>query len=120
MIWLIFAHFIGDWAFQSEWVAENKGKYWFVMFAHCMIWTGCICAFYVAFVRNDVDWGMWGMRGTIVAWWKILFLFGGHYICDMWKCRVYAKKPFCQQESSWHLYVDQLWHLCQCVIVWLL
>ncbi|KKK56014.1 hypothetical protein LCGC14_3068780 [marine sediment metagenome] len=114
MLWLFFAHFIGDWAFQSDWIAQNKGKYWFVMFAHCAIWTGCICVFYAAFVRNDGPWETIGMR---MDTWKIVFLFVGHYVCDLWKCRVYAAIPFCQQKTYWHMYVDQLWHLFQCSIV---
>ena len=33
MIWLIFAHFIGDFALQSDWMANNKGYKWIIMFA---------------------------------------------------------------------------------------
>ena len=94
MIWLIFAHFIGDWALQSDWIAQNKGKYWSVMFAHCMIWTGCIC--------------------LIMRWINLevfpqhyVFLFSGHYLCDSWKCKYANKFP------SWHLYVDQIFHIAQ-------
>lgn len=101
MIWLIFAHFIGDWAMQPEWVALNKGKYWFIMFAHCMVWTACIS---VALEYLG-----------IFSLWKVGFLFIGHYLIDLWKCGVYAKKPFCQQVSYWHLYEDQLLHILQCI-----
>jgi hypothetical protein len=43
IIWLLFAHFIGDIALQSDWQAQNKGTKWYVMLSHCMIWTACIC-----------------------------------------------------------------------------
>ena len=115
MLWLIFAHFIADWSLQSDWIAQNKGKYWFVMFAHCAVWTGLVCAFYAAFVRND---GRLETATMSVDPWKISFLFVGHFICDSWKCIVYKRKPFCQQETYWHLYVDQAWHIFQCWVVW--
>lgn len=43
LLLFIFAHFIGDWALQSRWLAENKEDNLFIMYAHSMIWTGCIC-----------------------------------------------------------------------------
>ncbi len=100
---LIFAHFIGDWSMQHEWVAQNKSKYWFVMFAHCMVWTACIC-----FVLEYL--------GLLTAW-KAVFLFAGHYLMDYWKCKVYDRTPFCEQKTYKHLYIDQLWHILQCVMV---
>ena len=100
MSWLIFAHFIGDWALQSDWVAQNKGKYWFVMFAHCMIWTACICIALEYVGRYNIG--------------DTFFLIAGHWLCDSWKCSNTKKFP------SWHLYVDQLWHLLQCFfVVWI-
>ena len=98
MIWLIFAHFIGDFALQKEWVALNKGKYWYLMIAHCMIWTACICVA-LMFYFNEV------------TWIQILFLFSIHYSVDKWKC--WATKDF----PTWHFYIDQAIHLCQCLIV---
>jgi len=105
MIWLLFAHFIGDWGLQSSWMAENKGKYWLVMFAHCMIWAACIC---IALEYMNLRVG-----------WDAPFLVFGHMICDKWKCGVYDKKPFCKQPSAKHLYIDQIIHLVQLGIVYL-
>lgn len=105
MFWLIFAHFIGDWALQSEWMATNKYKYWFVMLAHCIIWTGCVCLALECL----------GMLST----WKICFLYVGHCVCDYWKCWVYSKAPFCKQKTYIHLYADQLFHVGQCLFVML-
>ena len=103
MIWLLFAHFIGDWAIQPEWIATNKGNYWFVMLVHCIIWATCICI---------------GLEyiGCYVLW-KALFLIGGHYLVDSWKCRVYEKIPFCQQKTYKHLYIDQFIHIIQVIFV---
>lgn len=98
MIWLIFAHFIGDWALQSDWVAQNKGKYPIVMIVHSMIWTACIC------IALEY-------LGLFVLW-QVTFLSVGHYFCDLWKCKTAKKFP------SWHLYVDQLFHIAQLIVVY--
>ncbi len=100
IIWLLFAHYIGDIALQSNWQAQNKGKLWYVMFSHCMIWTACICV---------------GLQFLgIFAFWKVLFLLFGHWICDNWK----AKKP--QTPENWkYIYPDQAWHIIQIIIVYI-
>ncbi len=99
MIWLVFAHFIGDWALQSDWVAQNKGKYPFVLLAHCMIWAACVC------VALEY-------LGLFVLW-HFGFLAIGHYFCDLWKCKTSTKFP------DWRLYADQSFHLAQLVFVFI-
>lgn len=100
-IWLLFAHYIGDIALQSDWQAKNKGKLWYVMFSHCMIWVACICV---------------GLQFLgLYALWKVLFLLLGHWICDKWK----ANKP--QTPEAWHfIYYDQAWHIVQLGVVFLM
>lgn len=96
-VWLLFAHVIGDIALQSEFLAVNKGKYWICLAWHSLIWTAIVC------IALEYC-------GILVPW-KISFLFFGHFFCDMWKCR--ATKEF----PSWHLYVDQSFHLLQLFVV---
>lgn len=98
--WLLFAHFIGDIALQSDWQANNKSKYWYVMFSHCMIWTGCICVA-LQFLG-------------ILAIWKILFLLIGHWVSDYIK----SKQPK-RDDTWWMIYPDQIWHGIQCFIVYI-
>ena len=99
MIWLIFAHYIGDWGLQSTWMAENKNKYFEVMFAHCMIWTGCVCI---------------GLEYLgIYHIWKVIFLFVGHWIVDKWKADRYKS-----DKDMWMLHVDQVAHILQLIIVY--
>ena len=95
---LIFAHCIGDIVFQSEFIAKNKGEISIVMIWHSIIWTGCICIALQFFVE--------------IYLWEILFLFIGHYICDLWKCKSTKKFP------SLHLYLDQIFHLLQILMVY--
>ena len=98
IIFLIFGHFIGDFALQSDWQAQNKGKYWYVMLSHGMIWTGVIS---VVLLYYD-----------IFELWKVVFLLFGHIIMDTWK----TTKP--KTPEAWkYIYPDQAWHIIQCVIV---
>lgn len=99
-LWLVMAHFIGDWALQSSWVAQNKGKYPIVMFAHSVIWATCICIALEYIGRYNVI-----FDPIVLVFW--------HYITDLWKCR--TSKTF----NSWHLYVDQITHIFQLVFVYI-
>ena len=81
----IFGHFIGDWALQNPWVADNKGKYWYVLFAHCMIWTGVISGILLFF--------------DVFTIWKAVFLLIGHITIDKWK----TMKP---PTDWWYIYPD--------------
>lgn len=99
LMWIIFAHFIGDWGIQNPWVATEKAKSWMVMIAHCIVWTGCVCI--------ALQWlGLY-------AFWKLLVLLLGHIIMDKTKCVLTAKGA----NSEWMMYFDQLFHLLQCYIV---
>jgi len=101
------AHFIADWGLQSDFVATNKGKYSIIMFAHCFIWTGVI-----AIALQYLG---------ILSTWKIIFLFVGHWVMDIHKCNNICD-TCCVGESEKHnmelLYLDQIWHLIQCLIVY--
>jgi hypothetical protein len=97
-IWTIFAHYIGDIALQSDFQAQNKGRLWYIMLSHCMIWAACVC----------ISLEYLGL----MAWWKPAFLVFGHWAMDAWKC----KKP--KTPEAWkYIYPDQIWHLIQCLIV---
>ena len=98
MIWLIFAHFFGDFAFQSDIMSIEKGRRWYVLGSHAMIWTACI-SIALAFQFN-------------FAYWKAIFLFLGHFTIDMAKTRLPK-----EQRMGWGMYLDQFLHLCQLFIV---
>lgn len=93
--WLLVAHFIGDWAFQNRWMAENKNKWNEIMFAHCMIYTGCISIALQYF--------------NAFEWWKIAFIMVSHFITDEvsshWHNR--AAKDHIKQKILW---LDHLSH----------
>lgn len=97
-IWLLFGHYFGDYALQSDWIAKNKGMSLYVLLAHSMIWAGII---------SIILQYLW-----IFTLWKAIFLIIGHILIDKWK----TTKP--QNESFW-IYPDQILHLFQLIIVYI-
>lgn len=95
LIFTIFGHYIGDFALQTNWVFRNK-KNLYILFSHSMIWTGIISAVLLYF-------GVF----TIL---KAGFLLIGHMVMDRWKINRTS-------ETQFHIYIDQIWHLFQCIIV---
>ena len=95
MIWLIIAHYIGDWGLQNQFMAMTKGRWWLVMLSHSILWTGCVC---IALQYLG-----------IYTLWKFVFLVIGHYVMDKWKTTKDGWSPY--------IYIDQGWHLIQLVIV---
>lgn len=97
-IWLLFAHYIGDFALQSDWIAQNKRNYWYVLFAHSMIWA--------AIISMALEYlGLFSL-------WKVLFLIIGHFIIDKWKTT--------KQSGEWKwIYPDQILHIIQLIVVYI-
>ena len=40
---LLFSHLIGDYVFQSDFLAQFKSKKNFILLIHSALWTGSIC-----------------------------------------------------------------------------
>lgn len=100
--WLFFAHFVGDFALQSAWMAEHKSKLWLVMFAHVFIWTGCI----MIPVRL--------CGHTILPWWPIMFVV--HYALDWMKMYIFdGLKDQKGTEAKVLFYIDQFGHVAQLI-----
>jgi hypothetical protein len=55
--------------------------------------------------------------------WKLVFLFIGHFIVDEFKCigvkfnGACADSKKAEQDNLGLLYMDQAWHVVQCIIV---
>jgi hypothetical protein len=98
-VWILFAHFMGDYAFQSDWMARAKQSSWYVLVAHCMIWTACVS---IALEYNHM-----------FTLYKALFLFLGHLWFDYGKIQIL--KTGVQKELA--LFIDQIAHFFQCIIV---
>lgn len=37
-IYVLFLHFLADFVFQTDWMAKNKSKDWFVLYTHIMVY----------------------------------------------------------------------------------
>lgn len=95
---LIVLHFIADFPLQGEFLANFKGKFDYLLFAHSIIWAGFISL------------------GLLVLGefqnWKFLFLLVGHFFIDRWKARKEDKTNALTKD----LWVDQGLHLIQLII----
>ena len=111
-IWLIFAHLFGDIVFQNSEMNDKKRKDIIVMIAHCAVWTSCISI---------------GLEYLgILSLYKILFLFFGHYLIDIWKIKK-TKNPFWRSidgyghcSQGFYFVIDQFLHFIQLIIVYFL
>ena len=95
---LFWLHFIADFPLQGEFLANFKGKYDYLLFAHSVIWTGTITA--GLFLTGNYD------------LWKVAMLFVGHFIIDRWKARKEDKSKALTDD----LWKDQLLHFGQLLL----
>ncbi len=93
------AHYIGDFPLQGDFLAKFKGKSDYFLFSHALIWAGCVSAVLSYF--------------GVFAWWKVAFLFSGHFIIDRWK----ARKEDQSHAFTLDLWIDQFLHFLQLVVV---
>lgn len=84
---LIMCHHIGDFAFQSQWMAAEKGKDWEVMAYHVLMYT-------VMFVPLAVVLPHMNLAAVVI-------IFGSHFTIDPCKARWKFVKEIWQ---------DQLFH----------
>lgn len=84
---IIVCHFVGDYLFQTDYLAQGKGKDWYLLLAHCVLY--CV-PFIICF-------------GFV---WQLAVIFGVHIIVDALKAR-YKLIP---------LWADQLLHYCSALL----
>lgn len=98
---LLVAHLIGDYLFQTSWMAMNKAKKWDALFVHCLVYTLTIWI---------VAWLTFG--GLSV--WGILFIFLTHLFLDrrtfiLWWTRNIMKTG---DNPGWlAIMADQVFHI---------
>lgn len=100
ILFLQLINFIGDYPLQGDFLGVYKSKYEYLLFVHCFIWTGVLSCSLVYL--------------GIFAWWKLIFLFIGHYIIDRWKCRHKNKE---EEGLTKLLWIDQGLHFIQIILV---
>ena len=89
-LWLIVGHLIGDFVFQSSWMAIEKGKSWEINFYHAAVYTAGV----VLAVKIGI--------GILLPWEMLLLILFSHFAFDPLKARFELIKD---------IWVDQLLHL---------
>ncbi len=89
---LLLAHLLYDFHWQGPFIAEMKGKSWFLLSVHALTWALLLAAVLWAF-------------GALAAW-HIPFLFVTHFVIDGWKAR-HTNLPV----LGTGLWVDQALHI---------
>ena len=83
IILLVMCHMIGDYVLQSDFIATTKGKNWYHLFAHCVLY---VVPFYICF-------------GFV---WQLAAIFFAHLIIDPLKAR-YNKINYWQDQALHYL-----------------
>lgn len=74
ILMLLAGHYIGDYGLQSSWMADNKGKSWYVAIAHAATYTAAVAvAAMLAGVTLPID--------------AVFVLFASHFLIDSVKAR---------------------------------
>ena len=88
---ILFAHCLGDYLFQSNYIATNKGKDNYLLFVHGVLYT---LAVYIVF----------GTLMSSLAYWVILI---SHIVADYIKARGITPKKYGDEGA---LVIDQILH----------
>ncbi len=67
-------HFLGDYAFQFDWMAKLKGKDWHALYAHAGTYT---CFFAILLLVPQLS----------MSPWAVIFIFVSHMLIDPLKAR---------------------------------
>ncbi len=124
LLWV--AHCIGDYAIQSEFLALNKGKFFFLCFVHSTLWTGCIMAMLYLLAKCNLIWPNsprlpYCLKQTFLVF---LFLVITHFAMDSFKAtgqlnvlfnKAQIDLDFLMREALW---IDQIFHFITLIIVY--
>lgn len=100
---LIGAHAVGDYALQSDYIAKEKTKSFYVLFIHVNIWT-----FIIASVSYFIDLNI-NMTNVLFILWI------PHLIMDYLKARNKKFKELIPNQSI-QLLIDQSFHYIQLIL----
>lgn len=108
LTWLIVGHMVGDYLFQTRWMAENKAVQWDALLIHCFLYTFIIAVF---------AWPAGGLH-----WLPLLIIFLAHVALDRRGfTRWWLKNVNKSGDMFWLVIVhDQTWHLLALAIAVLL
>jgi hypothetical protein len=102
ILWVLLAHYIADYPLQGDFLAQTKGKYWYSLLAHSIIYGLTIALCY-----KLID---------VFTIWKAIVLIGSHMIIDYKKATAKNK----DKALTTYLYIDQILHLIINIILLLI
>lgn len=101
ILWLLLGHYVCDYPLQGDFLAQTKGKYWYSLFAHSMIY-GLGMALILSLLGADY----------IVL--KAVVLVASHIFIDYVKATAKNK----DKALTSYLYIDQAIHMAINVILY--
>lgn len=102
MLWILLMHYLLDYPLQSDFLAQTKGKYWYSLLAHSMIY-GLGMAF------------IFKILGVFTIW-KAVVLVISHIIIDYKKATATNK----EKALTTYLYIDQILHIGLNILLYLI
>lgn len=102
-LWLLLAHYLLDYPLQGDFLAQTKGKYFYSLFAHSMIY-----GLGMAFVLN--------LLGADFIVLKAIVLVSSHIFIDYIKATAKNK----DKALTTYLYIDQAFHITINFILYLM
>ena len=98
ILWLLAGHLLGDFPFQSEWMAANKGSSWEINTYHALVYTASIL------IVAEIG-------GIYLPVQALLLLFTSHFFIDPLKAR---------WKIIQNIWADQLIHFIVILLVFVL
>lgn len=99
LVWLIVGHMVGDFLFQTRWMAENKASKWDALLIHSFLYTFIIAVF------------AWPAGG--LTWWSLLIILVAHIALDRRGFTKFWLRNVNKSDDMFWLVIvhDQTWHL---------
>ncbi len=99
ILWVLLGHYICDYPLQGDFLAQTKGKYWYSLLAHSIIY-----GLGMALVLKLLG---------VFAIWKAIVLVISHIFIDHKKATVKNK----DKALTTYLYIDQMLHICMAIFL---
>lgn len=93
IIYMLFAHYVLDYPLQGDFLAQTKGKYWYSLLAHSLIY-GLGMSILFKFIGE-------------FSWLVCAMLVGSHFVIDLLKTTAKNK----DKALTTYLYLDQTAHI---------
>lgn len=108
LTWLIVGHMVGDFLFQTRWMAEQKAVQWDALLIHCFLYTLIIALF--------------ALPAGGLTWWSLLIILVAHMVLDRRGFTRWWLKNVNKSDGTFWLMIvhDQSWHLLVLAIIVLL